>query len=71
MHYDTGQTVTIFEDPITRQKPEGDAILRELYKTLGTASIWRVEFTDEPGQFYERTIQLEPGDTIKCEATED
>lgn len=69
MKYDTGMTVTIYEDPFTKQKPEGQAVLRELYRTLALEMIWRVEFVDEPGEHYERSIVFEDGDEILCEAT--
>lgn len=70
MIYETGVKVMIYEDPATRQKPEGKATLRELYRENGLESYWRVEFDDEPGAYYERTIVFEEGDRIHAEATE-
>ena len=68
--YDLGSRVMIYEDPITKEKPEGKAILRELYAIRGLISRWRVEFEDELGQFYERSIAIEEGDEILADETE-
>jgi len=68
--YDVGRRVMIHEDPITKDKPEGVAILRELYAIRGLISRWRVEFEDELGQFYERSIAIEEGDEILTDETE-
>jgi len=70
MVYSIGTKAMIYEDPMTKQKPEGKATLRELYRENGLESYWRVEFDDEPGAFYERTVYLESGDEIKAEASE-
>jgi len=67
--YDIGGRVMIYEDPITRKEPEGTAILRELYVIRGLISRWRVEFEDELGQFYERSIAIEDGDEILADET--
>jgi len=50
--------VMIYEDPITRQKPEGIATLVENYKPdIGDGlSIWVVRFKDD-GYVTTRTIQ--------------
>jgi hypothetical protein len=69
MKYDIGSRVVIYEDPITKEKPEGKAILRELYAISEQLSRWRVEFEDELGQFYARTIATEEGDEILAEET--
>jgi len=69
MMLDTGQKRIIYEDPVTCEKSEGEAILRELYSTNGLSSHWRVEFVDEPGVFYERTIVSD--EEIAAEATEE
>lgn len=71
MIYNIGTRTTIYEDPITKQKPEGQATLRELYKENGCESYWRVEFDDESGAFYERTIYIEEGDEIQAEANDE
>ncbi len=67
----TGDQVTIYEDPHTKQKPEGEAILRELYSSSGVETHWRVEFTDEPGEFYERTVVFPEGTVVDAEATDE
>ena len=52
------QIVTIYEDPITRLKPEGKAQLIELLRedTGDRLELWEVEFLDEPGTTYTRTL---------------
>ena len=52
-----GDKVMIYEDPITRQKPEGTATLLEEYKPdIGDGlSIWVVRFEDD-GYTTTRTI---------------
>jgi hypothetical protein len=61
----------IYEDPYTQKKPEGMAELRELYRTNGMESYWRVHFDgDGENEFYERTVVLDDGDQIDCEETE-
>jgi hypothetical protein len=62
-----GDKVTIYEDPVTKEKPEGKATLRELYRRHGESTYWRVEFDDAPGEFYERTVC---GEDTDAEATE-
>lgn len=62
-----GDKVTIYEDPVTKQKPEGQAILRELYQRRGNDTVWRVEFDDAPGEFYERTVHGEETDAEPSE----
>lgn len=47
-----GDRVMIYEDPITRQHPEGPAIL--IKKIEG--DYWKVSFINEPGKTYERTV---------------
>jgi len=69
MKYDIDGRVMIYEDPITKEKPEGKAILRELYSIRGQMSRWRVEFEDELGQLYDRNIAIEEGDEILAEQT--
>lgn len=58
-----GDKVRIFEDPITRQKPEGMATLIKLEfvsDSVPRAERWRVRFEgDEPNETYSRTIFLE------------
>lgn len=67
--YDVGSRVMIYEDPITKEKPEGVVILRELQAISGLISRWRVEFEDELGHLYERSIALEEGDEILAHET--
>ena len=52
------QIITIYEDPITRLKPEGKAQLIELLRedTGDRLELWEVEFLDEPGTTYTRTL---------------
>ncbi len=56
-----GQKVTIYQDPITRQRPEGKAKLIGRVSEIGVYEghpvvRWQVEFADEPGVSYERTV---------------
>ena len=52
-----GQTVTIYEDPITKNKPEGEAVIREVLRDYGSSIIARVHFVgDDDDEFYERKI---------------
>jgi hypothetical protein len=53
-----GDKVPVYQDPITRQDLEGEAQLVELYRPDegDGLSMWWVEFDDEPGQTYMRTI---------------
>ena len=48
----------IYEDPITRKDEEGLAVLREADPRGCDADWWdgRVEFIDEPGQYYVRRV---------------
>ena len=48
----------VFEDPMSRQKPEGVAVLREPDEAKCDEFWWegRVEFVDEPGQHYGRRV---------------
>jgi hypothetical protein len=57
-HLKAGMTITVYQDPITRQKPEGEAkLLREYRPDEGDGlSMWVVEFVGEPGSRYVRTI---------------
>jgi len=59
-----GDIVTIYEDPWTEQKPEGEArIIRNLsgickfeYEGFRFTN-YEVEFLNEPGRTFERTIK--------------
>jgi len=59
-----GQVVKVYEDPITKQAPEGKA---RLIRLVGRASDgyedWRVEFENEPGEKYVR--RLHPDDIVE------
>ncbi|MBI1338066.1 MAG: hypothetical protein GC164_14055 [Phycisphaera sp.] len=48
----------VYEDPITRQREEGLAVLRETDTNRSDTDFWdgRVEFIDEPGQHYSRRV---------------
>jgi hypothetical protein len=53
-----GQVVTIFEDPVTKKKPEGEAVLLELMwkdRFPPYMERWKVSFTGED-DVYERNI---------------
>lgn len=58
-----GDIVTIYEDPITEKKPEGRArIICKFISDLGevegfTLARYEVEFLNEPGRTFERTIK--------------
>jgi hypothetical protein len=54
----TGDVVMIYEDPITKQKPEGAATLAEQVREDDGdgLSMWAVKFIDEPLSEYIRTI---------------
>lgn len=51
-----GQIVTIYEDPITRKKPEGNAKLLALEKDDPIMQYWRVRFNN--GFITSRWIRL-------------
>lgn len=55
-----GLKVMIFLDPLTEKLTEGTAVLRKkLDANPGDGlEIWNVEFSDEPGAIYIRTIKL-------------
>ena len=59
-----GDTVTIYGNPVAMDKPEGKATLIKRYRPdVGDGlSIWWVEFLDEPGQTYLRTISTKKGE---------
>ena len=50
--------VMVYQDPITKLDPEGEAVLIEpvRYDIAGDLSIWLVQFNDEPEYNYQRTI---------------
>ena len=55
-------TVTIYEDPITQQKPEGKAILlHKVFDCPDGLERWKVCFSGEDGAVYERTISANQG----------
>ena len=56
-----GDKVQVYHDPITKEKPEGKARLVELHRPdVGDGlSMWWVEFDNEPGETYMRTIAEE------------
>ena len=52
-----GGKVTIFEDPLTQKKPEGVAIVKEVYRDTDVNLYrCRVIFDDEPEGHYDRTV---------------
>jgi len=54
-----GDVVPIYYDPVTRKELEGNATLVNQYRPdVGDGlSMWDVEFVDDPGETYLRTIQ--------------
>ena len=58
----TGEIVEVFEDPVTRNKSEGMARLVQFLghlSPLDGMEWWAVEFLDEIGTQYQRSIQFE------------
>lgn len=55
----SGDKVTIYQNPVTQEDEEGKAILiRRIRPGVGDGlSIWLVEFMDEPGTTYQRTVK--------------
>lgn len=50
--------VTVYEDPITKKKPEGEArLIRKLsqHKMPGNKELWQVRFLDD-GHLAQRTV---------------
>lgn len=49
----------VYHDPITLTEPEGSATLKEQIRpdTGDGLSMWMVEFDDEPGELFQRTIK--------------
>ena len=57
----TGKVVTIYEDPVTREKVEGEALICKVLTTLertdsGTYYQCEVRFEDDNGESYIRTV---------------
>lgn len=62
MELKEGMVVNVFQKPIEGEQFEGKATLNELYRPdeIGNGlSEWLVEFQDEPGAEYARTINTE------------
>lgn len=64
--FDTGELVTIFEDPITQKKVEGLAKLKKLISATHIVvnnknhlERWNVEFLNEPGRTFERNLLVD------------
>lgn len=57
-HLAVGVTTPIYDDPVTRHRYEGLAIIREIDERHSSPEFTeaRVEFLDEPGQHYNRRI---------------
>ena len=53
-----GDATEIFDDPATRQRSEGLAVIREIDQRRSDAEFIeaRIEFVDEPGVYYSRRI---------------
>ena len=58
-----GYKVKVYSKPITMEELEGEAFLVERVRPDegDGLSIWMVEFTDEPGSVYQRTIKEKRG----------
>ena len=54
-----GATVTVYEDPFTRQRPEGQAKLLSLLSDDGETQRWRVRFEGEDRNV-DRTLAVSP-----------
>jgi len=57
-----GDIVKIYQMPISREDYEGEAKLISIYREDhgDGLTMWEVEFLDEPGNTYCRTIYQEP-----------
>ena len=54
------ETVMVYHDPITRQKPEGKAVLLHKIKNIDAIlELWEVCFEGDDGGVYWRTIRNE------------
>lgn len=54
------QIVNVYQKPITSEDYEGRArLIEEIRPDQDGLSTWSVEFLDEPGTFYPRTINAE------------
>jgi hypothetical protein len=51
-----GVATEIYQDPLTRTKLEGVAVIRTVVKTDGGMLSVKVEFVDDPGMLYRRQI---------------
>ena len=52
-----GKATMIYDDPISRENPEGVAVIREILRDMGDGMIRAdVEFQNEPGETYSRLI---------------
>ena len=60
--YTRGAITTIYKDPLTKLKPEGEAkLVKRLRADVGDGlEMWEVRFTNEPGATYLRTISNRP-----------
>ncbi len=57
-----GDVVTVYDDPLTKTRPEGQAILRKLEAAkdrYAEREYWQVDFLEEPGVLYTRFIAKE------------
>ena len=58
----TNETVTVYEDPYTRTKAEGEAVVIFVaHVDTDGALTCQVDFTDEPGVLYERVVVPKEG----------
>ena len=58
MELKKGQRITIYAYPLTKLKPEGEAVLLKRIRPDDGDGLetWLVEFVSEPGELYHRTI---------------
>ena len=68
-----GETVNIYQDPITGKEFEGRArLVEQTHKDTGDGlGIWRVVFLSEPGNIYLRTVNAANANIVSafCPAT--
>lgn len=54
----TGELIEIYGDPITKQEHEGWAVVKKVVRRDGLYAYVEVEFEDEPGELFPRTIEI-------------
>jgi hypothetical protein len=54
---EAGQTIMIYTEPLTINKPDNWATLIELIEDCGVCEYWTFEFVDYPGKIYKGLIK--------------